>query len=85
MTTPPPAAHYLFPGDADVFAADGEHCDHIGCREPRSIHTLRWYRWEGSVMVAEHFYCHEHGQAFARRYRTGVEAAPAESGMGGAP
>jgi hypothetical protein len=78
---PPPVAHYLFPGDADVFAARGEHCDHIGCREPRSIRTLRWYRWEGRVRAAEHFYCTGHGQAFARRYRVEVEPAPDESGL----
>lgn len=82
MTTlPPPVAHYLFPGDAEVFAACGEHCDRIGCREPRSVHTLRWYRWEGDVLVAEHFYCTGH----AARYHVEVESAPDESGMGGAP
>jgi hypothetical protein len=77
----PPVAHYMFPGDVEVFAARGEHCDHPGCRKPRTIHTLRWYRWEGGVFVAEHLYCDEHGQAFARRYKTEVGPAPDESGM----
>jgi hypothetical protein len=78
---PPPLAHYLFPGDVEVFAERGEHCDERGCREAVTIHTLRRYRQEGQVFVAEHFYCDEHGQAFAERYGTEVEDAPDESGM----
>lgn len=76
-----PIAHYMYPGDVTVFAERGERCEHIGCREAVVIHTLRWYRREGRVLVAEHFYCEAHGRAFARRYRVEVESEPDVSGM----
>jgi hypothetical protein len=77
----PPVAHRMFPGDVEVFAERGEHCDERGCREPCTIHTLRRYRHKGDVFVAERFYCDEHGSQFAQRYGVEVGPAPDESGM----
>ena len=71
----------MFPGDITVFKDRGWNCESPRCRLDATVHTLRWYRWEGRVRVVEHFYCLPHGEAFARRYRVELEAAPDESGL----
>ena len=57
------------------FAEYGWHCEARGCREPAVIATHRyfWSKWANRVVVAEHFTCGTHGEAFARRHHIAVE------------
>jgi len=75
-----PVAWRIRPDEIARFTAEGHHCETRSCREPVAIVTWRWFRshWVGRVLIAEHFTCEEHGQAFAQRHHIAVEPAPTE-------
>jgi hypothetical protein len=75
---PEPYARYVHPAETAQFTADGEHCEHRGCRQPVAV--VGWYyrRREGRPEAVERSLCREHGEAFARRHHAGIDAAPAE-------
>jgi hypothetical protein len=72
-----PVAWRITPAEIARFTAEGEHCETRRCPKPVAIVTWRWFRsrWAGRVLIAEHFTCEEHGQAFAQRHHITVEPA----------
>ena len=80
----PPIAWRLPPERIAQFAEYGWPCETRRCREPAVIATHRWYQSKsaGRVLLAEHFYCEAHGQAFAQRYHIVVQPAPPEGDDG---
>lgn len=59
-------------GDARRY---GWHCEARGCRAAAAIRTGRHFRRHGRVLLADHFFCAAHGEAFATRYGVPVEPA----------
>jgi len=75
---PRPMARRLSADEIARFIANGSHCETRKCREPVAVVTWRWFRSAaaGRVLVAEHFVCTGHGEAFASRHHVEIEPAP---------
>jgi hypothetical protein len=71
---PPPVAWYVHQADTDHFTSQGEHCQARRCRHPIEVVSHRNFSSAGHVLLAEKFWCRQHGGEFAARWHTKIEA-----------
>jgi len=77
---PGPVPWYVHQADTDYSAAHGDHCQRPRCRLPVEVVTHRYFRRALQVLLAEHFWCAEHGREKAALWGIKVEARSERSG-----